>query len=99
MTLNNYRAVAAIAGMLVLGIAGTALAEEEAPADRALKGTWLVQVQQRICATQAPLGSAFYALLTFARGGTMSGTTSAPAFAQQAFGEVVRHFVNRRVVE
>jgi hypothetical protein len=82
MRLNNYLAVAAIAGMLVLPSAGTALAgDEDRPASRALTGTWLVQVQQRICATQAPLGDAFYSLLTFASGGTMSGTTSAPAFA------------------
>jgi hypothetical protein len=80
MTLNNYRAVAAIAGMLVLGIAGTALAGEQGPAARALKGTWLVEVQQRICATQEPIGDTFYALLTFASGGTLSGTTSAPIF-------------------
>ncbi len=81
MTLNNYSAVAAIAGMLVLGSAGKALAADEVkPASRALTGTWLVQVQQRICATQEPLGDAFYALLTFASGGTMSGTTSAPIF-------------------
>jgi hypothetical protein len=81
MTLNKYTAVTAIAGMLVLGSAGTALtADEGKPASRALTGTWLVQVQQRICATQQPLGDAFYALLTFASGGTMSGTTSAPVF-------------------
>jgi hypothetical protein len=82
MKSNNYSAVAAVAGMLVLGSAGKALAAGEAkPASRALTGTWLVQVQQRICATQEPLGGTFYALLTFARGGTMSGTTSAPIFA------------------
>ncbi len=81
MTLNNYSAVAAIAGMLVLGSARTALAEPGGrPPARALTGTWLVEVQQRICATQEPLGETFYALLTFASGGTMSGTTSAPIF-------------------
>lgn len=81
MTLNNYSAIVAVAGMLVLGSAGTARAAEEGPASRALTGTWLVEVQQRICATQAPLGGTFYALLTFAKGGTMTGTTSAPLFA------------------
>jgi hypothetical protein len=82
MRLNNYLAVATIAGMLVLGSAGTALtADEGKPASRALTGTWLVQVQQRICATQQPLGDAFYSLLTFASGGTMTGTTSSPLFA------------------
>src|SRR5260370_10777677 len=82
MTLNNYSAVAAIAGMLVLGSAGKALAADEVkPASRALTGTWLVQVQQRICATQEPLGDAFYALLTSARGGTMRGPKNAPIFS------------------
>ena len=46
MTLNNYNAVAAIAGMLVLGSAGKVLAADEVkPPSRALIGTWLVQVQ------------------------------------------------------
>jgi len=81
MTVNNYRTVAAIVGMLVLGFAGTAVAAQEGrPAARALTGTWLVEVQQRICATQEPLGDTFYALLAFASGGTMSGTTNAPIF-------------------
>jgi hypothetical protein len=81
MRLNNCLAVATIAGMLVLVSAGTAVAgDEDRRASRALTGTWLVQVQQRICATQEPLGEAFDALLTFASGGTMSGTTSAPIF-------------------
>jgi hypothetical protein len=81
MTMNTYKAIA-VAGMLVLGSAGTALAgKDDRPASRALAGTWLVEVQQRICATQAPLGGPFYALLTFARGGTLTGTTSAPLFA------------------
>jgi hypothetical protein len=82
MTSNNYGAIAAISGMLVLGSIGTALAKEsDAPASRALAGTWLVEVQQRICTTQAPLGGPFYALLTFAKDGTLTGTTSAPLFA------------------
>jgi hypothetical protein len=82
MTLNNYGAIAAVSGMLVLGSVGTALATREArPESHALKGTWLVEVQQRICTTEAPLGAQFYALLTFAGGGTMSGTTSSPLFA------------------
>ena len=82
MTLNNYGAIAAVAGMLVLGSAGAALAARDGrPESHALKGTWLVEVQQRICATAAPLGGPFYALLAFAGGGTMSGTTSSPLFA------------------
>ena len=82
MTMNSLKLVARIVGMLVLGSAGTVLASEaRQAAPRAIVGTWLVQVQQRSCSTQAPLGPAFYALLTFAGGGTMTGTTSAPVFA------------------
>lgn len=79
---NRYGAVAAVAVMLVLGSVGTASAtQDDQNSGNALHGTWLVQVQQRICATQAPLGAPFFAFLTFATGGTMTGTTSAPLFA------------------
>jgi hypothetical protein len=44
-------------------------------------GTWAVQVQQYNCATEEPLGKPFQALLTFAEGGTMTGSTTNPGFA------------------
>jgi hypothetical protein len=46
---------------------------------RTLEGTWRMEVTSRSCASGAPLLS-FRAYLTFARGGTMTGTTSAPLF-------------------
>lgn len=48
---------------------------------RTLEGTWWVQVTALSdCASRTPLGS-FAALLTFVRGGTMTGTTTNPVFA------------------
>jgi len=48
---------------------------------RTLEGTWWVQVTALTdCVSQAPLMS-FTALLTFAKGGTMTGTTANAAFA------------------
>jgi len=44
-------------------------------------GTWTVQVQQYNCQTEEPLGKPFSALLTFAAGGTMTGSTTNPGFA------------------
>jgi hypothetical protein len=44
-------------------------------------GTWTVQVQQYNCQTEEPLGKPFQALLTFAEGGTMTGSTTNPGFA------------------
>jgi hypothetical protein len=49
-------------------------------AGRGLEGTWSVQVTQHDCSTGAPLGVPFLSLLTFARGGTMTETTSNPLF-------------------
>jgi hypothetical protein len=45
-----------------------------------LVGTWSITVSIQDCHTGAPLGKPFYALLSFAAGGTMSGATSNPAF-------------------
>ena len=45
-----------------------------------LEGTWLVQVTLRNCATGASLGS-FNSIVTFQAGGSLSETTSSPAFA------------------
>jgi|RhiMethySRZTD1v2_1073278.scaffolds.fasta_scaffold1607434_2 hypothetical protein len=48
---------------------------------RTLEGTWWVQVTALSdCTSRTPLGS-FAAMLTFARGGTMTGTTTNPVFA------------------
>ena len=45
-----------------------------------LEGTWTVTVSLRDCSLGTPIGSPFMSLLTFARGGTMTETTSSPMF-------------------
>jgi hypothetical protein len=45
-----------------------------------IQGTWRVIVTQKVCATGAPIGVPFQSLLTFIRGGTMTGTTANAAF-------------------
>jgi hypothetical protein len=50
------------------------------PEARGLEGSWVVQVTQLNCETGAALGSPFFSLLTFARGGTLVETTSNPMF-------------------
>jgi hypothetical protein len=47
---------------------------------RKLEGSWKTQVTQRNCATGVALGAPFEGLLTFARGGTVIESTSAPTF-------------------
>lgn len=44
-------------------------------------GTWIGRVTQHDCQSGATLGAPFLSLLTFARGGTMTETTSNPMFA------------------
>ena len=72
-----------LAGVLAVGLAQNASAKANPPNDeaRTLEGTWWVQVTALTdCVSHVPLMS-FTALLTFANGGTMTGTTTNPAFA------------------
>jgi hypothetical protein len=45
-----------------------------------IEGTWRVTVTQKVCATGVQIGLPFESLLTFTRGGTMTGTTANAAF-------------------
>lgn len=71
-----------LAAALVAGAALRADAQEyRESSSRTLLGTWWVQVTTFTdCVSRTPLMS-FSALLTFARGGTMTGTTTNPGFA------------------
>ena len=72
-----------LAGVLAVGLAQNASAKANPPnaEARTLEGTWWVQVTALTdCVSHVPLMS-FTALLTFAKGGTMTGTTTNPAFA------------------
>lgn len=73
---------AVVALAIVAGAAWPAAAGAQAgPAQRTLEGTWLVSVTTLAdCQSRTPLGT-FTALLTFAHDGTMTGTTTNPAFA------------------
>lgn len=70
--------VGALAGLALLGSGRDALAANgsEAPT---LKGTWLVEVTLRDCATSAPRPP-FYSLLSFDGAGTLVETTNNPGF-------------------
>ena len=72
-----------LAGVLAVGLAQNASAKANPPDAEAktLEGTWWVQVTALTdCVSHVPLMS-FTALLTFAKGGTMTGTTTNLAFA------------------
>jgi hypothetical protein len=71
-------ATALVAGALILGSAVTARAQSE-QSPKGLEGTWRVQVTQYNCATGATLPP-FWSLLSFARGGVLTETTSNPGF-------------------
>ena len=76
-------ACVALTGALAVGLVQSASARTDSPnaEARTLEGTWWVQVTALTdCMSQVPLVS-FTALLTFAKGGTMTGTTTNPAFA------------------
>jgi hypothetical protein len=67
-----------LAGVLVLG-AGIAANAQSEQSPNGLKGTWRVQVTPYDCSTGTPRPP-FWSLLSFARGGTLTETTSAPVF-------------------
>jgi hypothetical protein len=72
-----------LTGALAVGLVQSVSAKADSPnaEARTLEGTWWVQVTALTdCVSQVPLMS-FTALLTFAKGGTMTGTTANPAFA------------------
>ena len=71
-------ATALLAGALILGTAITAKAQSE-QSPNGLEGTWRVQVTQYNCATGATLPP-FWSLLSFARGGVLTETTTSPGF-------------------
>lgn len=56
-------------------------AGEEQAAGRGIVGVWRVSVQSVDCGSNTPLGAPFFSVLTFNEGGTMSGSTTNPAFA------------------
>jgi hypothetical protein len=84
--------VLTLAGMLFSGLGQVAFAQHEeqsrdplaAVSQRSdnpgIEGTWRVTVTQKVCATGVLIGPPFRSLLTFARGGTMTGTTASSAF-------------------
>jgi hypothetical protein len=74
-------AAVALLGALI-ACAGQPLSAQENSSDsnaQRLKGTWLVRVTLRVCATGAPLGTV-NSLVTFARGGTLSESVGAGGF-------------------
>jgi len=84
--------VLALAGVLFSGLGQVAFAQqkEQSPdalaaasqrsGNREIEGTWRVTVTQKVCATGVQIGLPFQSLLTFARGGTMTGTTANTVF-------------------
>jgi hypothetical protein len=71
----------ALAGALTLGMAQNVRAESTEAGEQTLEGTWWVQVNLLTdCVSRTPLTS-FAALLTFAKGGTMTGATTNASFA------------------
>lgn len=74
--------VVALSFALVLSVirATSANAEDWDSDGKRLEGTWIVTVTQENCATKAQLGAPFQSYLTFARGGTLTETTSNPTF-------------------
>jgi hypothetical protein len=71
-----------LTGAFLTTSGGTLLAQSNDAAPRAsLAGAWAVQVTLRDCETKAPLGPPFNSLVTYHRGGTLSESAGALAFA------------------
>lgn len=70
---------AALALVVALALPAAVAAQSEASA-AGMVGTWRVQVSAVNCSTGQTMGPSFASMLTFARGGTLTGTTRNPAF-------------------
>jgi hypothetical protein len=84
MRLKSWKAIFAplAIGACVLSLTQIAGAQTEDWDNeaRTLEGSWTVQVTQVNCQTGDALGSPFYSMLTFNRGGTLVETTANPMF-------------------
>lgn len=75
-------AMLALVGVCLMSQGGRVMAQSTASASGAgIVGAWLVQVTLRECATGAPMGQPINAIVTFHRGGTISESPGASAFA------------------
>jgi len=77
--LPKRSAAAVLVCIVALALPAIALAQSEEAA-AGMVGTWRVQVSLINCSTGQAVGPTFSSLLTFARGGTLTGTTRNPAF-------------------
>ena len=78
--MNSLRASALL---VIVGVLGMSTARGAARPDdngdgQKLEGTWVVTVSLRDCSLGTPIGAPFMSLLTFARGGTMTGDNLKP---------------------
>lgn len=73
--------LAAVMAVILVMSFGTAVHAQGEGNPPLLEGAWLVNVQVRDCATQAPLGPPFMSLVTFHEGGTLTELAGSPAFA------------------
>ena len=71
--------LAIVAALLLTTLPAIAQSENSA-ADKGLQGTWVITVSPVNCTTGSPMGHPFKSMLSFARGGTLSGTTTNALF-------------------
>jgi hypothetical protein len=67
---------AACGAALLIGVPNPAFAQ-----GMTLQGAWIVVTQNRNCTTDAPMGTPHRALVSYHAGGTLSDSSSVPAFA------------------
>ena len=70
-----FGSVLGLAGLLA-GVQPSSKVEAMESPDRSIEGTWLTVVTPVNCETGSPLGQAFPGILSFNKGGTMSGTST-----------------------
>jgi hypothetical protein len=73
-------ALLGLTGLLLTTASSGAMAGSSGFDSRDLTGAWSVQVTLRDCATNAPLGPSFNALVSFHEGGTVSENAGGTAF-------------------
>jgi hypothetical protein len=67
--------------VLLFGAEGLTSAQENEHPERTIEGTWFTTVTPVNCDTGAPVAPAFPGILSFNKGGTMSGTSTVAASA------------------